>query len=286
MPADAPGRGVAPVQASDAPRAAPRSTGRAATRPADARPSWSRRVAGRLAERSGAARTPAPALLSRTTALTGRGRPAWLRHRHRRERPRSGHGRLRHRTAPAAVRRRASAGKTNFLRLLARRIAAGLHARRRPGSCWSTTAAACSARCPARPARLRHRQAGTRRADAELRPGHGANGARPDVTPEQLRRRAGGRARGVRAGRRLRPGRHLAGQPAAAAARLPAAGPRHRPAPGAHPAQQRRRPGAVRAVPGPAARHRLARPDDVRRPGRVRCSAASGPRPCRPAAAG
>ena len=104
----------------------------------------------------------------------------------------------------------------------------------------------------------------------------------PDVTPQQLRDRSWWTGPGaVRAGRRLRPGGVRPDQPAAAAAGVPAAGPRHRPAPGVtrraggasralyEPVIQRLRelssPGLV--MSGPERRGRA----DRRRPARRRC---------------
>ena len=242
-----------------------------------------RRLAGPAAPRGAAAagrRCRTPTWTS--TAATG------LRaaDRHRRGRPAAGARRLRHRAALPALRRRrvrqvvvpARAGHARSPRRFTpeqARIILVDYRRSLLGAVTSRAPASGTARRPRSTAELIESVAGVHAAPA-ARPGrHARAAARP---------RPGG------------PGPELfvlvddydlvatgPANPLHAAAGVPAAGPRHRPAPGPHPPRRRRRPGAVRAGHPAAPRAVLARPGDVRATAtRARCSATSGPAPLPP----
>ena len=160
----------------------------------------------------------------------------------------------------------------------------------RPGSSWSTTGAACWT-LPESDHRIGYGIAGAedRRADASRSPVTW-NAACPARTspPQQLRDRSWWTGPELFV---LVDDYDLVASgptnPLHAAAGVPAAGPRHRPAPGAHPPGRRGGPGAVRAGHPAAARAGLARPGDVGRPGRGRTGRPrSAPDRCRRAAGG
>ena len=182
----------------------------------------------------------------------------------------------------------ASPARARVLRTYVQRGDAHPDGRRRPRSSSSTTGGRCSARCP--------RSTCSTTSPPPPRPA-GAEGPRrlprePDPRPGRHPRAAAqpvvvDRRRGLRARRRLRPGRHpaeLAGRAAAAAA---GPGPRRRPAPGRRPPLRWRVAGAVRAGDPVDARPGDARPAALRQPRR---GSADRQRPAvipsRPAAAG